>query len=80
MMINDMKKNELNEQEIENVAGGYNGTDYFRWEQEQALYRQDGQEAQEAPPFHIGGVEVGTAWESLGTAWKVIKHAFDVCG
>ena len=33
MMINDMKKNELTEQEMNSVAGGFGGSDaYLYWE------------------------------------------------
>ena len=35
-MMNDIKKNELNEQEMSGVAGGFGGSDAYRvWEQMQ---------------------------------------------
>ena len=73
-MMNEMKKNELNEQEIENVAGGSSYIDHYIHVQQ--LDRENG--------IAEGSEEVGAAWKAVGdaasTAWAVIKHAFDVCG
>ena len=43
MMIDDMKKNELNEQEMNGVAGGFGGSDAVRvWEQmERDMQKQE---------------------------------------
>ena len=42
-MMNDMKKNELNEQEMNGVAGGFGGSDAVRvWEQmERDMQKQE---------------------------------------
>ena len=43
MMINDMKKNELNDMEMNEVAGGFGGSDAVRvWEQmERDMQKQE---------------------------------------
>ena len=65
MMINDMKKNELNEQEMNAVAGGFYP--------QSILVPEIGDQSQES--------EVDKAvFGAISTAWEVVKHAFEVCG
>ena len=65
MMITDMKKNELNELEMENVAGGFYS--------QSILVPEVADQNQES--------EVDKAvFGAVSTAWEVVKHAFEVCG
>lgn len=65
MMINDMKKKELTEQEMSGVAGGFYS--------HSVLVPQVSDQNQES--------EIDKAvFEAVSTAWEVVKHAFEVCG
>lgn len=65
MMINDMKKNELNDLEMNEVAGGFYS--------HSVLVPQISDQNQES--------EIDKAvFEAVSTAWEVVKHAFEVCG
>ena len=69
-----MKSYELNEQEMNGVAGGSSYIDHYIHVQQ--MDRENG--------IATGNDEVGAAWEAVSnaasTAWEVIKYAFDVCG
>ena len=60
-MMDELKKNELNEQEMENVAGGYLDVkgELSESEAELASKMDD------------------AFYEAVDTAWKVVKHVFD---
>ena len=68
-MMDDIKKNELNEQEMESVTGGMfpmpplPEVADLTAEEEQRLKEKD-----------------EAIFNALGTAWEVVKHAFEVCG
>lgn len=67
MMMNDMKKNELTEQEMSGVAGGF--------------YPQSILAPEIADQSQAQGSEVDKAvFEAVNTAWEVVKHAFEICG
>ena len=61
MMINDIKKNELTEQEMNGVAGGY-------------LDVNGGLSESEA---ELAAKMDDAFFEAVDTAWKVVKHVFD---
>ena len=67
MMINDMKKNELTEQEMNGVAGGIDNArvmESIEWLNENAS-QEDFDEK---------------VCEAASTAWEVVKYAFEICG
>ncbi len=68
-MMNEIKKNEMNDMELKNVTGGIfpmpplpEVADLTEAE-EQRLKEQD-----------------EAIFNAIGTAWEVVKHAFEVCG
>ena len=65
MMIQDMKELELNEQEMNSVTGGY-----IRIPKEllDSIDHEKIKEQDEA------------FYEAVGTAWEVVKYAFELCG
>ena len=65
MMINDMKKNELTEQEMNDVAGGF--------------YPQSMLVPEVADQNQASEVDQAV-FGAINTAWEVVKHAFEVCG
>ena len=66
-MMNDMKKNELTEQEMNEVAGGSDVTAILK--------------AAENLERNTAFDEVNEKiCEAAGTAWEVVKHAFEICG
>ena len=66
MMITDMKKNELNELEMDSVSGGM-----FPAPPQPELSEEAKRRIDEENEAFINAVS---------TAWEVVKHAFDVCG
>ena len=58
-MMNEIKKNELNEQEMENVAGGMHN-EYTVWE-----------EIMKDPQVQEN---IRESEEFFGNAWEVVKH------
>ena len=60
-MMDELKKNELNEQEMKNVAGGY-------------LDVKGGLSESEA---ELAAKMTDAFYESVDTAWKVVKHVLD---
>ena len=77
MMINDIKKNELNEQEMDNVTGG-------------AFFSEPKPDGGNMQNYHKDqGITVGeylcqeiydAVSEPVSTAWEVVKYAFEVFG
>ena len=67
-MMNDIKKNELNEQEMIGVAGGFGGSDAYRvWEQMQRdMQKQEEDrkraEAANQPGAHAHGGGASGGW------------------
>ena len=59
MMITDMKKNELNEMEMDNVTGGSNFPPYF-WEDFEKALKAD--EAANQPGAHAHGGGASGGW------------------
>ena len=66
-MMNEMKKNELTEQEMKNVTGG---TDV-------GAILQAAEHLERNTAFD--GLDEKIS-EVASTAWEVVKHAFEVCG
>ena len=78
-MMNEMKKNELNEQEMENVTGGGRLLGISHSINDQP-YKQD-----EDPGLIEGVVQaVSDGYDAVSdaasTAWEVVKYVFDVFG
>ena len=77
MMINDMKKNELTEQEMENIAGGRLPTaEEIQAANEWELENED--KLRNDPNVII--IDVGAISDTVSTAWEVVKYAFELCG
>ena len=69
--MEELKKNELNEQEMENIAGGrIMGGSIHRGDLKK--YAPSDEEVEEAIAEAIDTVS-----EAADTAWKVVKHVLD---
>ena len=68
MMTYDMKKNELNELEMENVTGGDN--DIVDLMKATKVLEQRNNNSDLDEKF----------CEAASTAWQVVKYAFELCG
>ena len=66
MMINNMKAYELNELEMNEVAGGYDAADVKK--------AVDGLD-----PYRRTDLDEKVC-EAAKTAWEVVKYAFELCG
>ena len=77
MMINNMKAYELNEMEMENIAGGRLPTaEEIQAANEWELKNEE--KLRNDPNVII--IDVSGISDTISTAWEVVKYAFELCG
>ena len=77
MMIDDMKKNELNEQEMDNVTGG---SLFFEPKPDGSNMQRPSKEPEITVGEYLCQEIYDAVSEPVSTAWEVVKHAFEVYG
>ena len=77
MMTNNMKAYELNEMEMENIAGGRLPTaEEIQAANEWELKNEE--KLRNDPNVII--IDVSGISDTVNTAWEVVKYAFELCG
>ena len=77
MMINNMKAYELNEMEMENIAGGRLPTaEEIQAANEWELKNEE--KLRNDPNVII--IDVSGISDTISTTWEVVKYAFELCG